>query len=307
MLKRSWSVLAVVWMVAGCAAKLNLEKAVDKTLPPPVGTAADFIKEGDEHWQKRDSRAEIEAAIAAWEKAALIEPGNADALSKLTHGVYLLADGYLSFGTSGEGKYASFDGDDDGKAKYLAMHEQGIAWGQKAVMAANAAAKTRIEGGATVDDVAELLDRAAVPALYWYTSNLGKWANAQGFATVLKYKSKIKRNIERCLVLDENYFYSAPHRYLGVIYAKAPAIAGGDMGEAKKHFDASLANSPNYLATRVLWAEFYAVKAEDKDGFRRELEYVLNAADSVIPEVTAESKIEKKKAKNLLAQIEDKF
>ena len=106
--------------------------------------------------------------------------------------------------------------------------------------------------------------------------------------------------------LEEHFFYSAAHRYLGVIYAKAPAIAGGDMKRAKVHFDASLANAPNYLATTVLWAEFYAVKAEDKAGYKAKLEWVKQA-DDVVPEITAENKVEKKKAQRLLSMIEEKF
>jgi hypothetical protein len=179
--------------------------------------------------------------------------------------------------------------------------------GERALVVCSPAFKAKMEGGAKMEEALDTIDMKSVPALYWYTTNLGKWGNAQGLATVLKYKAKIKAQIERILALDEHFFYSAAHRYLGVIYAKAPAIAGGDMNKAKVHFDASLKHSPNYLATTVLWAEFYAVKADDKAGFKEKLEWVMKQPDDVIPEVAPENKIEKKKAQKLLSQIEEKF
>ena len=300
--------LALVSLTLGCGAtpKVVVQPSTP-VAPPPGADFAALVKEGDEHWAKRDARAELEAAISSWEKAVAIKADDAETLVKLTRGVYLLADGHLAFGSAGSGKYTTFEGDEAGKLKYLELHEKGITLGQRAIAALSPAIKQRLDAGAPVEEVVDQVDKGGIPALYWYTSNLGKWANAQGFTTVLKYKNKIKRNIERCLALDEHFFYSAPHRYLGVIFAKAPAIAGGDMGEAKKHFDASLANSPSYLATRVLWAEFYAVKAEDKEGFRRELEHVLKQADDVLPEILAENRIEKRKAQSLLSQIDEKF
>jgi len=308
---KRFSIVFAFAFAAGCGVSRTAVWE-QRSTPAPTGTpaqgdAAALVKEGDDHWARRADRAELDAAIASWEKAVAINPGDGDTLAKLAHGIYLVADGYLSFGSEGKGKYTVFENDDAGKQKYLEMHDKGVQIGEKALVAMSAEFKKRVEAGTSVEDATDVLDKNAVPALYWYSSNLGKWANAQGFTTVLKYKNKLKKMIERCMALDEHYWFSAPHRYLGVVYSKAPAIAGGDMGKAKEHFDASLKHSPNYLATRALWAEFYAVKAEDKEGYKRELEYVLAQADDVVPEIVAENKIEKRKAKDLLSMIEEKF
>lgn len=293
-----WLALSVssVTFGAGCAAKHTAawEVKASTGASAAAGDAAALIKEGDDHFAKRADRAELEAAIAAWDRAVQANPSDAETLAKLTRAVYFLADGYLSF-------------EEDKKDEYLKMHERGMAYGERALVAASPEFKQKVEAGVKIEEAAAVLGKSAVPALYWYTSNLGKWANAQGLATVLKHKAKIKGFIERCAALDEHYFYSAPHRYLGVIYAKAPAIAGGDMKQAKVHFDASLAHTPNYVATSVLWAEFYATRAEDKEGFKKKLEWVLAQPDDVIPELTAETKAEKRKAQKLLSLIEEKF
>lgn len=280
--------------LAGCGAGHQAAWEV-KSGAQGGGDVAPLAKEGDAHWQKRDDRAELDKAIEAWEKAAAQNPNDCETQSRLARAYYLLADGHLQF----EGEAA--------KDHYLKTHEKGLTAGERALIACNPAFKAKVEAGAKMEDALDTIDKGSVPALYWYTANLGKWGNAQGLVTVLKYKNKIKKQIERCMSLDEHFFYSAPHRYLGVIYAKAPAIAGGDMSKAKVHFDKSFENAPKYLATTVLWAEFYAVRAEDKKGFKEQLEWVMQQADDVIPELVAETKVEKKKAQKLLTQIEDKF
>lgn len=289
--------IIVALTLAGCAAKHQAAWEVKSGAQAGanVGDAAALVQEGEAHWENRADRAELEKAIDAWERATAANPNDCETLSKLTRAYYLLADGHVQF--DGEG----------GKAKLLQAHEKGMAAGERALVACSPGFKQKVESGAKMEDALSEVDKAGVPALYWYTSNLGKWANAQGLATTLKYKNKIKKQIEHILSVDEHYFYSAPHRYLGVIYAKAPAIAGGDMSKAADHFEKSIGHSPNYLATTVLWAEFYATKAEMKDKFKEKLEWVLKQPDDVIPELKAETQVEKRKAKRLLEQIEEKF
>ena len=45
----------------------------------------------------------------------------------------------------------------------------------------------------------------------------------------------------------------------------------------------------------------------DKAGYKEKLEWVLKQPDDLIPEVTPENKVEKRKAKKLLEMIEEKF
>jgi tetratricopeptide (TPR) repeat protein len=286
----------LVAALAGCGASHKAAWEVKSGAQPGVsGDAAALVKQGDDLWQKRDDRASLEKAIEAWDKATTINPNDCETLAKLSRAYFLLADGHIGF--EGEGA----------KDKILQTHEKGMNAAERGLVACSPKFKAKVEGGAKMEDALDTLDKNAVPALYWYTSNLGRWANPQGLATVLKYKAKIKAQIEKCMALDEHYFYSAPHRYLGVIYAKAPPIAGGDLVKAKEHFDKSIENSPKYLATTVLWAEFYAVKAEDKKGFQEQLEWVTKQPDDLLPEMIPETKVEKKKAQRLLSQIGEKF
>jgi hypothetical protein len=270
--------------------------------PPPHASAAvdeaayqALVHEGEEHWARRDQRAELEAAITAWNRATDLHPDDGPTLANLSHAAYLLADGYLSFEK------------EHGFEQYKRMHELGMSYAERALMAQSKDFKGLVESGLSMERAVVALDKSAVPALYWYSANLGKWAVAQGTGTILKYRTRALSFVERCLELDESYYYWAPHRWLGAAYARMPRVVGGDLKRSRAHFDKALAAWPHYLATRVLWAEFYATKAGDKAGFRRELQAVLESKDDVDPELIAENRIEKKKALELLGTIDSRF
>ena len=100
----------------------------------------------------------------------------------------------------------------------------------------------------------EVLDSTAVPALYWFAANYGKWGVAKGFTTLLKYKDMIKGVMDRVHSVNPRYFHGAADRYLGAYFSKTPSFAGGDMKKSKAHFEASLKRAPHYFGTKVLMA-----------------------------------------------------
>jgi len=125
--------------------------------------------------------------------------------------------------------------------------------------------------------------------MYWYASALGKWAKKKGFAVLLGQKDNVKATMDRALELAPDYFYGGPHRYFGAYYAIAPSFAGGDLEKSKVHFKKSLEIEPNYVGTKVLWAEELAVKQQDEETFDRLINEVLQTPDDVIPELVPDA------------------
>lgn len=260
----------------------------------PVASAAvegDPAADGDALWEERGDKAKLEAALAAWDAALTASPEDLDLLVKLARGHYLLADGYLR-------------GD---SASYLATFEKGVDYAERALTSASPAFKERVKKGEAVQYAVEAVDANGVAALYWYSSNLGKWAKAKGFTTTLGNKDTIKAVMERCLALDETFFYGGPHRYFGAYYSVAPSFAGGDLNKSREHFEKSLSLAPEALSTKVLMAENYAVKSQDRELFTRLLNEVLAAPDDIIAGLEPETRIEKEKARELLAGVDDLF
>jgi tetratricopeptide (TPR) repeat protein len=242
-------------------------------------------------WAKRGERAELERAIAQWEAAVAQKPDDVAVLGKLSRAYYLLADGFLR--------------KPEDKAAYLANMEKGTAYGERGVGAASAQFRAKVKDGDKVEDAIKVVGKEALEPMYWYVVNLGKWARAKGLAALLGNKDRAKGVMTRALELDETFFHGAPHRYFGVYWSLLPV--GRDLDKSRAHFEKSLAIAPNYAGTKVLMAESYAVKKQDRALFDKLLAEVQAMPDDAIPGLEAETRIEKVKAAELKAKADDLF
>lgn len=143
-----------------------------------------------------------------------------------------------------------------------------------------------------------------IEAIYWTGANLGKWAAEKNLLIRLGNKSKIEAYNKRVFDLDRNFFYGAADRFFGALPTKVP---GGDLNLSKFHFEKSIELAPNYFGTRTLYAEYYATKAQDRETFVKQLEYVINTPYDIIPEITPENKYEQEYAKKLLGRVDEFF
>jgi len=253
-----------------------------------------LLAEASAAWAERGDEAKLRVAIAKWEEALGMGGGSVEEWSALSRGYYFLADGHLSF-------------DESKQEEMLATFEKGTRAAERGLIVASPAFETRMREGARIEETMSLFDRSAVPALYWRSTNLGKWASAQGFATLLSYKDEIRAVMSRCLDLDATFFYGAPHRYFGAFFSRAPAYAGGDLAKSKEHFEASIAIEPRYFATHVLFAGDYAVKSQNRAVFTEQLNLVINGDPNALPDVAPENLVEQRKARDLMARADEIF
>lgn len=257
-------------------------------------SVATLIEEGDAAWTKRDDETALRKAIAAWEKASEQAPNDTATLSKLSRAYYFLSDGHLR--KQGETS-----------AEYLSTYEKGVSIGERALASASATFKARVLAGEKVDEAIASVGREGIEPMYWYAACLGKWAKAKGFATQLGNKDRIRAVMNRVLELDPSFFHAAADRYFGAFYAVAPGFAGGDLNKSKSHFEKSLSAAPEYAGTRVLYAELWAVKTGDQATFEKLLNEVLAQSENDTPSLAPEIRIEKEKARELLARAKELF
>ena len=143
-----------------------------------------------------------------------------------------------------------FAGEDDAM---LESYQKGNQHGRKGMVASSDAFKERVKAGDRPEDAVDAVDMNGQPAMYWYASNLGRWAKQSGFAPLSARKTASKKSWTRVMALDENYFFGGPHRYFGAMYGLAPGFAGGDMVKSREHFEKAISLAPDYLGSRVLF------------------------------------------------------
>ncbi len=274
-------------LLAGCGAKRNTAYLTDAAAGG--GEVSTLETQAQAAWDAREDTAKLQEALGLYEQMVNEDPGNRTALELLSRGNYLLAVGHL----------------DDPEAK-LAAYDAGASWGER-ILGLSDAFRACVEGGAKDYECLEHATKEDVPGIYWAYANQGKWAVGMGFATVLKHKSKLHAFISRVAELDTEYYYGAADRGLGAYYAKAPSFAGGDLDLAKEHFEKSLAVAPDYVGTKVLMAEYWAVKSQDKESFERLLNEALAVDTGVYADIVPIQKLEQANAQKLMDIGEDLF
>lgn len=266
------------------------EKITTPTTPNDAATTA--LTEGDAAWEARSDKAKLMEAFAKWE-AAFEKAPTAELAAKISRAHYLYGDGYLALENNNEGRDAEY--------------QKGLDWATRSLsMAAPEFAKAMTEGKKHAEAIT-LAPKEAVPGMYWYATNLGKWAAGKGFATRLRYKDDIKATMDLVKKYDEMYFYAAPWRYFGSFEAVTAGLAGGSLEKSEVNYKKAVELAPNYLGTKVLWAEYLCTKKQDKETFKKLLDEVIAADAKVDPAIAPENTIEQLKAKKLLGEIDEKF
>jgi len=153
------------------------------------------------------------------------------------------------------------------------------------------------------------LGKDDVPYMFWAATCWGSWIRLNlGSMAALAELPRVEALVKRVLVLDEQFYYGGPHLFMGIWFASRPKIAGGDLAKARHHFNKALELSQGkFLMTEIYYADQYARKTFDKDLFVSTLEKVLDTPADKIPELTLLNTVAHKKAKEMLAEVDDYF
>lgn len=305
LIKMCLSVAAAAAALASCATtydeKLSTKLEKNSTADEQ-GQASALSTEGDVLWGERGDESKLKQGLAKWEAAVALAPST-DLLTKLARGHFLLGDGHYALADNVEARDAEY--------------QIGLDWANEALKLAAPEYAAAKAGGVKHPEAIKMAGKDAMAPMYWYSANLGKWAASKGFTTRLKYKDDLKATMDQVKALDEMFFYAAAWRYFGGYEAATAGIAGGSLEKSKENFEKAISLAPNYLGTKVLFADFLCPKLQkDADGdgtpdgkvlFQKLLDEVIAADPAIDPAIEPENRIEQKKATKLLAKIDELF
>ena len=283
------ALLLALLALTGCGPK-DAAPTAAPTAPAPGGDVTSVKAEAEALWQERGDKEKLKQALAKFEQAAAADPKDREVLGRLLRGWYFLGDGHE---TTKEAK--------------LPTWEVALKWGDTCLALNTAYTELLAKGDESPETAARVLTKDDVPCVYWYASALGKWAKMSGLTVTLKHLPTVKAFMTKLGELDPTFYYSGHDRYWGTYYAAIPSFAGQDLNKSKEYFQKAMAEQPNFLGTHVLYAENWAVKTQNRAEFEKELNWVLAQDAGIIPEVRPEAEAEQRKAKALLADINNLF
>ena len=249
-------------------------------------------RNADVYFSKRESQNSLKKALKTWQSSALLVP-NARIYSKLARGYYFLGDAFYVFKK-----------DDRKRNKNFII---GLGYAEKSLRYSAPNVIAQVDNGVKFYQAVRSASKEAVPAMYWYAACLSKWASLKGFITYLRYKDDIKSIMDTVEQLSPYYFFAGSYRYSGMYHAITAGLAGGSLRISNTEFAKAVKIAPDYLGTKVLWAQFWAVRKQDRQIFERLIREVLEANLDMNFSIIPENKIAQVKAKRLLANIENYF
>jgi len=159
------------------------------------------------------------------------------------------------------------------------------------------------------DQNLQKLDQRSMPYLFWSAACWGSWIRLNlNSMEALAQLPRVEMMIKRALKLDESFYYGGPHLFMGIWYASRPKIAGGNLDTARYHFQKAMElGQDKFLMTKVYYAELYARKIFDRDLFVATLQEVLQTPTDIEPDLTLTNSVARRKAEEMLRNVEDYF
>ncbi len=257
-------------------------------LPRPGGPAAPPVAsehDADWHWARREDVAHLRAAVALYRQAFDRQPSVA-LCHRVCRASYLLADYFL-------------EGDPGAQDAVFA----------EAAHVAIAALRLQPDVAVSLGDHPDLTTAAIAlvdaehgHALTWWVAHFGRWLVHRNIVTQLVQMGRLTAAMERVEKLHAEIAPGSLDRMWGAYYARR-----GDFRRARQHLDEAVRQSPHILYTRILYATDYALAARDKECFTTQLRLALAEKEPDDPEWQADFRLERERARRLLAKADTLF
>jgi tetratricopeptide (TPR) repeat protein len=136
--------------------------------------------------------------------------------------------------------------------------------------------RAALERGVDAGTRAIELDSKRPEGYFWRAANMGALAESFGVMNGLKFRGRIRSDLETVLRMDRAWQQGSADRALGRWYEKVPALFGGSDKEAEAHYRASLKYNAESTASLYFLAELLIRKKRLPEA-RQLLQQVLNA------------------------------
>lgn len=220
-----------------------------------AAAAAAQVSEGDQHWNARAEGhqgghakpAQIDAAIAAYQKVVKQEPNNLEARWKLLRAIRF--KGAYVASTSDEKKRVYGTGKTEGDSAIAILNRLLSAKGVKA----NATEKQVADAARTFSGAGEVF--------FWDSVNWGEWALAYGKMAAVREGAadRIRREATIAMLVDPKMDGGGPQRVLGRLHDETPHVpfltGWASSKEAVRFLRESYKIDPTNKITRVFLAD----------------------------------------------------
>lgn len=160
--------------------------------------------------------------------------------------------------------------------------------------------RAALDRGVQTGEQAIALDASKPEGHFWLAANMGSLAESYGLSQGIKYRGRIKDELEIVLKMGEAWQQGSADRALGWWYHRVPGLFGGSESKAETYLRKALEYNTQSTATLFFLSEVLIERGK-KDDARKTLQQVLDAP--LDPDWTPEDKDFKRKATDRLKTL----
>jgi tetratricopeptide (TPR) repeat protein len=160
--------------------------------------------------------------------------------------------------------------------------------------------RATLERGVNAGENATRLASGRPEGHFWLAANMGRLAESFGLTQGLKYRGRIKDELEKVLAIDSSWQGGSADGALGQWYGTVPRLFGGSAQKAEQHLRNALQHDPNNLSALSFLSEMLLKQGRTAE-VRVYLQRVIDAPFDA--EWAPEDREFKAKAAALLKQI----
>lgn len=264
-----------------------------KYQPTGQGDVKALLATASSFAETADTADKVKNVIAAYEKVIAVDPENYDALSRLGEFNHLYA--YI---------YAT---EKDVKKEY---YIKALQYCERAMYTNPEFRELIDKGESRQESFSTLTAREMHAVFYWYVAAGQYWTECLNPLSKLlnfNFARKGTNVLKKMNAIDPDWSFGLVHMAWGARHAILPGFMSGDVKKAADEFSRAINLGPDVIAHYYVRAKYLYVKTGNKEGFKKDLEYVIAADISKDKFNYAWSAGYKMKAKELLGQIDELF
>jgi hypothetical protein len=194
------------------------------------------------------------------------------------------------------------------KDKLNRYYRKGAEYALRAMEVRHPECRRQLDKVFSIDTFLAKLEKAEVPALFWYGFNLSAYVNQNRDSIRIVSKGYVvEKAMKRIIELDPSYFYGGAHLVLLAYYASRSPMMGGNLDLALMHYQKLKSiTGPGFLLADLYYARFYLYQIQARAKYVQVLKDIIQHPET---EKTYRfyNKIAAKRARIYLNEVDQLF
>jgi len=279
--------LLILYLGIGCSNGNNyLQHIINKRDSSNVN-----FEKGKENWEKRAYKENIYESLKYLTKAIKENGENLEKSKLMSQACHFTAE-YIE--------------DDEAKSDSLYLQGKDTAWSYLSKTDSYIKGFNEFSGDlpgkkiAGIDNISE----NDIEVLFWWVKNYVNFIVNKPVTERLNAREEIETALYKVLSQKPDFYFGGCHQIFGIFYARLPGV---ELNKSISQFETAITKGPDFFGNYVARAKYLYPRVNDKESFKKDINYILALDPSSVPEIGPENLMEQEIAKKLLQKSSSLF